>query len=105
MRIWAFLGLWCPDCEDSVPELIRILRQVDFPQASLRLIVLGRNKTYFPWTAKFEVRRVPTFLIEAWGDAGWREHGRLVEPPAAGLLTELTGLVRKAREVGHECSG
>ena len=82
MEILAFIGIWCPDCQEHVPGLLRILDAVKFPPTRLRIYSLDRAKTYpggEELIRRQAITRLPTFVFFEDG----REIGRIIETPEA----------------------
>jgi thiol-disulfide isomerase/thioredoxin len=88
MEILAFIGTWCPDCQEHVPALARILDAIRFPRERLRLYGLDRAKTFAGGAeliAKHSIRRLPTFVVLKDG----QEAGRITETPETTLIADL----------------
>lgn len=95
IEILAFIGLWCPDCQDHLPGFSRILDAVRFPASRLRVYALDRAKA-FPGGAELIARhgvtRLPTFIFLKDG----RELGRIIETPSRSLLKDSAEILARA---------
>lgn len=91
MEILAFIGTWCPDCQEHLPGFARVLDAVKFPSNRLRVFALDRAKTYpggGELIARHQVSRLPTFIFFK----NAKEIGRIVETPESSLLKDMAGI-------------
>ena len=92
LRIDVYLGLWCPDSQNHVPSLIKILDTagVSIP---IRFLNVQRKavKSIRYYSDEFQVERVPTFIFYR----GGTEIGRIVENPNAGLIEDMLAILSK----------
>lgn len=82
----VFVGTWCGDSRREVPRFLRIAEEAGIPPERIRLYNLDRTKTSPDGlTARWEIERVPTFIVLR----GGREIGRIVERPRSTLEGDL----------------
>jgi len=90
VRIDVYLGLWCPDSLNNVPQFIRIIdrlgagvivRYFSLPKKA------GKEVKYF--IEELKVERVPTFILYR----GDKEIGRIVENPKAGMIEDFMDIL------------
>ena len=95
LEVLAFIGAWCPDCQDHLPGFARILDAVKFPASRFRVFALDRSKTY-PGGANLvsahSVTRLPTFVFLK----GGKEIGRITETPRQTLLKDMAALFSRS---------
>jgi thiol-disulfide isomerase/thioredoxin len=92
LQVLAFIGTWCPDCQEHLPGFVRIWETAKFPPGSLRIYALDRAKS-FPGgeelIQKHAIRRLPTFVFLR----GGKELGRITETPKRTLLADMARIV------------
>ena len=90
VKVDVYLGLWCPDSRNNVPQFIKILdrlgvalpvRYFDLPRKS------GKDVRYF--IDELKVEKVPTFIFYR----GDQEIGRIVENPETGMLEDFMDIM------------
>ena len=90
VRIDVYLGLWCPDSLNNVPQFIRIIdrlgagvivRYFSLPKKA------GKEVKYF--IEELKVERVPTFILYR----GDKEIGRIVENPKTGMIEDFMDIL------------
>lgn len=97
VKVQAFMGTWCSDSQDWVPQMIHLWTALDLPPKNLQLIGLHdegdlRKKGPNGEEKGFNIEYVPTFIFSLDG----KEVGRIVEYP----LTTLEGdVIKLAKEV------
>lgn len=90
-EVMAFVGTWCPDCQDHLPGFVRIMDSVRATER-LRIYALDRAKTYPGGEELIErlaIRRLPTFVFMR----GGKEIGRITETPERSLLADTARIV------------
>ncbi len=92
IKIDVYLGLWCPDSRNNVPQFIKILDRLGVP-IPVRYIDVPRksSKEVKFYVEEFQVERVPTFIFYE----GNAEIGRIVENPKTGMLEDSMDIVLK----------
>ena len=92
MEILAFVGTWCPDCQEHLPGFARIADTVRFPRERLKVFGMDRGKS-FPGgsgiIARYGILRLPTFIFLKEG----KEIGRITESPRESLLKDWAQIV------------
>ncbi|RMG62784.1 MAG: thioredoxin [Calditrichaeota bacterium] len=93
-EIYCFLGTWCSDSRAGVPPFVHALKQAANPHLRFHLIGVDRKK-HDPQqlAARYQVKRVPTFVILKNG----QEVGRMVEFPRTTFVRDFLIMVQKNR--------
>jgi hypothetical protein len=91
IRIEIVLGTWCSDSRREIPRFFVILDIIEFPDTSLKLIAVNRDKID-PETdiAQLEIEYVPTFIFYREGE----EIGRIIETPEVSLEEDFLNIIR-----------
>ena len=89
----AFVGTWCEDSHRDFPRLMKILEEVNYPDAKLTIIAVNRKKESPTGDeATYNVQKVPTIIVEKYG----KEIGRIVEMPTTGYIErDLVEILKK----------
>lgn len=92
LEITIFMGTWCEDSHEKVPQFYKILEQIGFNEKNITLITMDENKTTPELFEKgLHITNVPTFIFFKNG----QEINRIVESPVISLekdmLTILSG--------------
>ncbi|MDN5370667.1 MAG: hypothetical protein PWP74_1975 [Shewanella sp.] len=89
-QIVVIIGTWCPDCHRETPRFIKIMEAVNNPNISVKFIGVDRKK-HDPkgLAAKYEFKRIPTFMVIQDG----KEIGRIVERPTESLEKDLAKIL------------
>ena len=106
VEITVFMGTWCSDSRREVPRFYKIMKAIGYPQDSIRLIAVDREKS----TPKnledgLHIKRVPTFIFYKRDEEGVEEKaelnlrneevgapkevGRIVEYPIESLESDM----------------
>lgn len=88
--ITIILGTWCSDSKREVPSFLKILDYIKFPQDSLKLINVDRDKHALDNEVNdLDIELVPTIIVYDKGE----EIGRIVETPVESLEMDLVKIV------------
>lgn len=92
VKLLVFIGTWCEDSHFIIPKLYATTDAAGFPDKSITLIGVDRNKTTLGnLTETLNVKNVPTIIVIKNG----KELGRVVEYGKYGLfdkeLAEIVG--------------
>jgi len=90
VRIDVYLGLWCPDSLNNVPQFIKIIDRLG-AGVTVRYYSVPKkaDKAIKYFVEELKVERVPTFTFYR----GDKEIGRIVENPKAGMLEDFMDIV------------
>lgn len=90
-EIVVIIGTWCPDCHRETPRFIRIMEEVSNPNIKVSYIGVDRAKADPDGlAAKYEFKRIPTFIVLQKGE----EIGRIVERPTESLEKDLANILK-----------
>lgn len=90
-EIIVIIGTWCPDCHRETPRFIRIMEQVANPNIKVTYIGVDRAKQDPEGlAAKYEFKRIPTFIVQQQG----KEISRIVERPTVSLEQDLADILK-----------
>ncbi len=89
-EVTIYLGTWCVDSQEWVPQFIKLWDELGLDRSQLQLIALdGRSELYKQGPNSEEegqrIHRVPVFQFMKYG----QEVGRIVETPKNDLLTDV----------------
>ncbi len=91
ITVTIVMGSWCGDSQEQVPRFLKILDILSFPESSVSIICVDRNKKSSNGeTDNLGISLVPTFIIY---NAG-KEIGRIVETPKETLEKDLFIIVK-----------
>jgi thiol-disulfide isomerase/thioredoxin len=90
LSIKIILGTWCPDSRREVPRFMRIIKEINFPETSIKFIGVD-NMKFSPVDNYDElgIERVPTFIF-------YRnniETGRIIENPTTSLEQDMVNIL------------
>jgi hypothetical protein len=89
----VYLGLWCSDSRNNVPQFLKILDALETPIPARYLSVPRKpNSDVKFYDEDLKVERVPTFIVYRNGT----EIGRIIENPKTGMLEDLADIVLAA---------
>lgn len=94
-QIIVFAGTWCEDTQNILPGFFRLLDKSGYPDSSITLIGVDRNKTtLYNLDKAFNVTKVPTFIVMKDGKEIGRieEYGKYGEPEKE--LAEIVNTIR-----------
>ena len=90
VKITLFMGTWCGDSRNQVPDFYKILEEIGFEQKNLTLITMDRNKTTPEQFEKdLNITNVPTMLFYKNGS----EINRIVEAPVTTLEKDMLDIL------------
>lgn len=96
VQIVVFMGTWCSDSQQEVPQFYQILDAMKFPESQLRVFAV-HNDPAQPKTTPggehkaFQIEYVPTFIFMRDG----KELGRIVEYPKKSLEADMRAILSK----------
>ncbi len=88
--IKIFMGTWCGDSKQGVPEMIKVLNQLQFDKNLVSIIAVNRSFNAYKQSPGGEekglnIHRVPTMILYSKGLEG----GRIVESPKVSWEADL----------------
>lgn len=88
MRI--FFGSWCGDSKRELPKMMRLLKEIGFPEANISIVGVDDSTEVYKQSpgkqeAELSIFRVPTFIIYD----GKNEVSRIVEYPVESMERDL----------------
>lgn len=90
VEIKLFLGTWCNDSRREVPRFVRILREAGYPEETVEVIAMTREKTTpEAFEEGFGIINVPTFIFYRGDD----ELGRIVEYPIESMEADMVKIL------------
>lgn len=89
-----YFGSWCGDSKRELPRLMRLLKEIKFPEKNITLIGVDDSTEVYKQSPKrleagLNIYRVPTFIIYE----GKSEVSRIVEYPVETLERDLLKIV------------
>ena len=91
-RMMVFMGTWCDDSQDLVPKLYRLLTNVQYATADVKVYGVDRAKTTGDGAEKtYNVTRVPTIILFS----GGTEIGRITENVQKSIESDLADIMLK----------
>ena len=92
-NITMVMGTWCEDSHREVPRFFKILEELKYPDAKLKMIAVNRKKEAPNGEeGPLNIQRVPTIIVEKYG----KEIGRIIESPSTGYLErDLLQILKK----------
>lgn len=89
----VFMGTWCEDSHRDFPRLMKILKEVKYPDSRLTIIGVNRKKeSPNGEESKYNVSKVPTIIVQKYG----KEIGRIIEMPTTGYIErDLVEILKK----------
>lgn len=86
------MGTWCPDSRREVPRFMKILDIWKFPEVNVTFIGVDNAKlSPVGGYEKFDIQRVPTFIIYK----NNIEAGRIIENPVTSLEQDMVNILKK----------
>ncbi len=86
VKIKGFMGFWCSDSKREIPHFYKVLKNSKFNLKNLELIAVNKQKKdYNNSQEKFDIKRVPTFILYR----NKKELGRYVEYARVSLEKDL----------------
>lgn len=94
ISIEIFLGTWCGDSKREVPRFLKLLDEIKFNMANIKIIALGGSDSLYKQSPQGEeknkgIYRVPTFIVYRNGV----EINRINEYPALSLEKDFLNIV------------
>lgn len=90
ISITIFMGTWCEDSQQRVPEFYKILDDIEFNKKHISLITMARDKTTPQLFEKgLNITNVPTFIFYKNG----KEINRIVESPVNSLEKDFLDII------------
>ncbi|UCH95019.1 MAG: thioredoxin family protein [Candidatus Aminicenantes bacterium] len=91
LKIDVYLGTWCPDSRNNVPEFIKIIEAVNQDNLPVNYYNVQRkaHKGIKYFVEDLKVERVPTFIFYRDG----KEIGRIVENPKNSLIEDFLEII------------
>lgn len=94
-KLLVFLGTWCEDSQELIPELFKVLYRANVDYKNMQLIGLDREKTTYSkaakeLVAKYEISLLPTIVVL---DKSGKEAGRITETVSTSVEEELLAIV------------
>ena len=87
----VFLGTWCGDSKDLIPELEKVLDLTGYPKSQITMYGVDREKkTKNGEEGKYEIRYVPTIILL---DNG-KEIGRVTETVKKSIEADLARIIK-----------
>ncbi len=89
----VFLGTWCEDSHIYIPQLMKILETLKYPEGKLTLVAVNRKyESPAGEEGLFNIQKVPTIILKRNGI----EIGRMKEYPQSGILEQdLVDIIKK----------
>ncbi|CAM3671971.1 thioredoxin family protein [Flavobacterium gelidilacus] len=90
ITITIFMGTWCEDSQNQVPDFYKVLEACQFKERGITLIAMDRNKTT-PENLEsgLNITNVPTFIFYEKGV----EINRIVESPKVSLEQDMLDIL------------
>ena len=90
----VFFGTWCPDSQREVPRLLKLLDELEFPDADLTLVAVddvaeAAKRSPTGEEKGMEIYRVPTIVVSR----DDQEVARIVEHPVVSLERDLLAIL------------
>jgi len=90
LKVLVFVGTWCPDTQNLLPEFYRLTDASGFADSSITLIGVDNDKTTLDnLNTTFHLVDVPTFIVMKNG----KEVGRVVEYGESGEAMKELGKI------------
>lgn len=90
IKITLFMGTWCEDSQNQVPDFYKILEEIGFNEKNITLITMMRDKTTPELFEKgLNITNLPTLLFYKNGN----EINRIVESPVETLEKDMLNIL------------
>ncbi|NOS91342.1 MAG: hypothetical protein HOP30_05435 [Cyclobacteriaceae bacterium] len=94
--IKIYFGSWCGDSKRELPRMMRLLKEINFPEKNVTLIGVDDSTEVYKQSPKrleagLNIYRVPTFIIYE----GKNEVSRIVEYPVETLERDLLKIISR----------
>ncbi|MFT7250416.1 MAG: thiol-disulfide isomerase/thioredoxin [Flavobacterium sp.] len=90
ITITIFMGTWCEDSKNHVPDFYKVLQECQFKERGISLISMDRDKTTPDnLEAGLNITNVPTFIFYEKGV----EINRIVESPKVSLEQDMLDIL------------
>lgn len=90
-KLLIFMGTWCGDSKDRIPELFKVLQQANYPLNKVDMYGMDRNKsTGMDKEKNYNITRVPTIIVLD----GDKEVGRITESLQKSMEADLARIVK-----------
>lgn len=97
ITVTIFMGTWCEDSQNQVPDFYKILEACQFKERGITLITMDRNKSTPELFEKgLNITNVPTFIFYEKGI----EINRIVESPRVSLEQDMLDIL-SGKEYKH----
>ena len=92
-QVTVVLGTWCSDSQHLLPQLMKLLDEIQYPVQQLTLYGIDKEKkTPADIVTRYKITNVPTVIIS---DSNEREIGRITETPVKSLEEDLASILAK----------
>lgn len=89
--IVVFLGTWCGDSHEMVPQFLKVLKEIAYPPAQVTMYGVERDKTNRgEQVKKYSITNLPTIIIL---DKSGKEAGRITETVDKSVESDLVKIV------------
>ena len=94
-KIQVFMGTWCSDSQREVPNLIRLLEDIDFPAEQLEIIAIDDAEAQYKQSPQGQekgknIHHVPTIIFLKDG----KEVNRIIEYPRETLEADMAQILK-----------
>lgn len=90
IKITLFMGTWCEDSQNQVPDFYKILEEIGYNEKNVTLITMKRDKTTPELFEKgLNITNVPTIIFYKNG----KEINRIVESPVESLEKDMLNIL------------
>ena len=90
-KIDVFFGTWCPHCEQNVPRMIKVARELNSPALTFRYHGLSERFADDPVARQYQITGVPVALVTRGDKVLARIEGPSWQRPEAALSAVLVG--------------
>lgn len=92
VEILGFVGTWCGDTKRDLPNLFKILDEIEYDDSKIDLVAVDRSyKDPSGNNTEWNVKRVPTFIFLKDN----KEVGRYVERPRVSLIEDIIKILEE----------
>ncbi len=98
-RMFIFLGTWCEDSQEMIPELYKVLSKANIDYKNIQVVGLDREKTTLTDTGKelvrkYEISLLPTIVLV---DKSGNEKGRITETTTNSVEEDLAEIINDGK--------